>query len=464
VTDPALLYLVHDIGDPAVAKRVRMLQAGGASVTLMGFRRDGTADIADCPVIDLGRTHNGRFIQRIIATLREVFLLARYRPLFEAADIILARNLEMLALAVRGRSLCREKPNLIYEVLDIHRLLLGTGLVGRSLRRLEGWLAKRASALIVSSPAFVPEYFQRLSSVRLPIRLVENKVFIGGVDIRKKTNLYKNPSPPPGGESLPRTRSGGNGALVERSSAISEVGEGECRESDAVSIPAQTPAADPLTLVTLSAEALSSTSPLPHMGGEGIFIDRLSKNASVAPPWKIGWFGAIRCRQSLQILSDLVRHSDGAVEVIIRGKPALDQFEEFIRTTGETPGLAYHGPYDEADLATIYGAVHFTWAIDRFEAGQNSAWLLPNRLYEGGLYGAVPLVEAGVETGRFVRQNNIGVALANPLPQSLARFFATLTPARYQELAIASAAVPRDIWVCDRQDCQALVDFLEKGS
>ena len=34
-----VLYLVHDLFDPAVRRRVMMLRAGGAKVTLAGFRR-----------------------------------------------------------------------------------------------------------------------------------------------------------------------------------------------------------------------------------------------------------------------------------------------------------------------------------------------------------------------------------------------------------------------------------------
>ncbi|TIU76079.1 MAG: glycosyl transferase family 1, partial [Mesorhizobium sp.] len=34
-----VLYLVHDVSDPAVRRRIQMLKAGGAGVTLAGFRR-----------------------------------------------------------------------------------------------------------------------------------------------------------------------------------------------------------------------------------------------------------------------------------------------------------------------------------------------------------------------------------------------------------------------------------------
>ena len=279
-----ILYLVHDVGDPAVAKRAAMLTDGGAEVTIMGFRRadQPVSSLQGRAVVDLGQTRNGQFVHRLTSVLRTVAVLGSHKACFAAADLIIARNLEMLAIGVRGRALCDPRPRIIYECLDIHRLMLDQGPVGTGLRRLEGWLAREASALITSSPAFVTEYFQKRSRVRLPVILLENKVY-PAPDVRASSGVQSRPA---------------------------------------------------------------------------------------GPPWRIGWFGAIRCRESLRILRNIVRQSGGAVEVVIRGRPACDQFDDFDRDTRDMPGLQFLGPYaNPSDLERIYRDVHFTWAIDRFEAG-----------------------------------------------------------------------------------------------
>ncbi|TIW13849.1 MAG: glycosyl transferase family 1, partial [Mesorhizobium sp.] len=53
-----VLYLVHDVSDPAVRRRIIMLKAGGAQVTLAGFRRIASpvADVEGLRPIDLGAT------------------------------------------------------------------------------------------------------------------------------------------------------------------------------------------------------------------------------------------------------------------------------------------------------------------------------------------------------------------------------------------------------------------------
>ena len=371
---PRILYLVHDLYDPAVYKRIAMLKSGGAKVTVAGFRRveEPAYNLADCHTINLGQTYNAGFTQRMISVIREIILIRKYHNIFSENDIIIARNLEMLAIGVRGKKLLSSKPILIYESLDIHRLLLKKNIFGKLLRKLEGWLTKKASALITSSPAFISEYFNNLSEIKLPIKLIENKVF----------NLYT--------ENIIPTIN---------------------------SIPPQ--------------------------------------------PWKIGWFGAIRCRKSLDILTNLVKNSNGNIEVIIRGRPSLDQFDNFYKDTNSVPGIKFLGEYKNPDnLESIYSEVHFTWAIDMFEEGLNSSWLLPNRLYEGCLYGSVPIANANVETGRLIDSMKIGVSLKEVNLNLLSDLFEQLTEKKYCVMRECLLKVPRSCWSHNIEDCKELVLYL----
>jgi len=125
----------------------------------------------------------------------------------------------------------------------------------------------------------------------------------------------------------------------------------------------------------------------------------------------------------------------------------------------QTPQVSFGGPYRAADLPGLYGDVHFCWAIDYMEAGQNSDWLLPNRIYESGRFGVVPIALSGVETGRWLAAHGLGVRLGDP--GELEAFLDGLTPHAYRTLRAAAEAAPRGAFTATVSDCRQLVEGLK---
>ncbi len=372
-----VLYLAHDLADAAIRRRVLALKAGGAEVTVAGFlrARNLLEDEPGVETIVLGATADAQFVQRIGAIAKASFGLGRKLSGIRRPDVVVARNLETLALAGRAASLFDRDLPVVYECLDIHRLLLDEGMKGRLMRLAQRQFGRRAQLLITSSPAFVDNFFKPRSGLDLPVLLLENKV-----------------------------------------------------------------------LSTGSETALPEPMPRPPKPGE---------------PWRIGWFGAIRCHKSLAILTDFASRMDGMVEIVIRGRPAYSEFDDFDRIVAEAPHVEFHGPYrNPEDLAAIYGDIQFNWAIDFFEEGLNSEWLLPNRLYEGGLYGAVPIALSSTETGRFLARRGIGVTVERATPDALQTLFRGMTEEAYGEEFARLASVERGQWVTGPADCRALVTRL----
>src|SRR3569832_755235 len=198
------LYLVPNLGDATVRRRVAMLREGGAQVTVAGFQRAGAAEPDENSIV-LGKTFDARFTQRIVQIARASGLVRRRHRGVEA-EVIVARNLEMLFLARRLRPAGPAGPPLVYECLDIHRLLLRDDLVGRHLRQLEQRLASQAGLVLTSSPAFVREYFAKRWDISRPTLLVENKVH-GDASGRGSNPALATPS------AGPRIRLGWFGAL-----------------------------------------------------------------------------------------------------------------------------------------------------------------------------------------------------------------------------------------------------------
>ncbi|UDL92521.1 glycosyl transferase family 1 [Mesorhizobium sp. PAMC28654] len=371
-----VLYLVHDVSDPAVRRRIIMLRAGGARVTLAGFRRTANpvSDVEGLRPIDLGATRDGRFGQRMAAVAKAAVSIGSKLGNMPRPDLIIARNLEMLALARRAKSAFQATVPIVYECLDIHRLVLRDDFLGKALRGTERYLARDVKLLVTSSPAFIANYFTPFGQVAAPVELLENKYF--------------------------------------------------------------------------EASAVSPDDPV-------------AAENPVAPPWRIGWFGALRCRRSLELLAEFSRRLEGRFEIILRGRPALSEFPDFHAFVEAEPWLSFRGPYrNPEDMAAIYREVHFSWAIDFFEDGQNSQWLLPNRLYEGCRFDAVPISMGNTETGRFLKQQDIGVLLSQATPEALEAAVGKMDEHRFGKLRGRVLARNPRTWSHDRNDCQALVEKL----
>jgi len=359
----SIAYFAHELADAAVHKRVRMLQLAGREVVLLGFERDRGAGAPASPegAIVLGRTQNQRLLARICAVLAAIPRALRARSAWGDADLIVARNLEMLALARVLTRLTGSRAQIAYECLDIHRLALSNSLAGAILRSAERLCLKRTALIVTSSPAFERHYFRTRQRFAGKIVLAENKVLAAG-DV----------SP-----------------------------------------------------VARSPEA----------------------------PWRIAWCGVLRCRRSFDLLARLAEQS--GVKVDLWGLPALDQIPDFHARVAAAANMTFHGPYTPSDLPRIYAHAHFSWAIDFYDAGANSDWLLPNRLYESLCYGAVPIAIEGVETARWLNARDVGVVLETPFEQSLATFFAALTSGAYSRLQQATQRLAPEATRFTPESCRA---------
>ena len=177
------------------------------------------------------------------------------------------------------------------------------------------------------------------------------------------------------------------------------------------------------------------------------------------PPWVIGWSGVLRCRRSLSILAEIAARLGHKVRVVLRGRlsPSDISATDLASASARCPNLVFNGPYaNPTDLAAIYGGVHFTWAVDYTDAGFNSDWLIPNRIYEGGLHGTVMLARSDTATGDLVRKLELGWTFREPLADGVVACLEQLNPHAYQAARCRVEAVP---WSCfvDEKDTAGLL-------
>ena len=187
------------------------------------------------------------------------------------------------------------------------------------------------------------------------------------------------------------------------------------------------------------------------------------EKSAVSPTWTIGWFGVIRCQRSLDILQRIAAALPDRIVVHLRGTPSepdgitKDKLEGL---SSKTPNILYFGAYrNPQDLPQIYGAVDLTWAVDFSAAGANSDWLIPNRLYEGGLFGVPAISRRATATGKVVEEDGRGWCFDEPFEANLANFLCTLDSKSYADTRAILCKKDRSAFV-DVSDTAELVSKL----
>lgn len=330
-------FFGHDAGDAAIRRRVRAFQDDGVHVTGFMMRR-GEVGALGWDNIDLGQTHDGAFLQRIRQIFAGASLAAANREQLASADVVYARNLDMLACAFLAKRKAKLNTPVIYEALDIHRLLTRDDLVGQGLRWLEKRLLRRTSGLVVSSPAFLRNHFEPHYPGLYRAYLVENRLAVSA-------------------ETGPR--------------------------------------------------------PGVHVRSEG--------------PLRLGWVGVLRCSRSFRLLCELADRFPETLEIHLHGLPARREIPVFEPEIELHTNMTYHGRYrSPEDLAGIYRELDLVWAGDFMEAGFNSVWLLPNRIYEGGYFCVPAIAPSGTETAAWIGARQAGFLIDEPLATSLPEIIARL--------------------------------------
>jgi|GEM_PF-266515 len=129
---------------------------------------------------------------------------------------------------------------------------------------------------------------------------------------------------------------------------------------------------------------------------------------------KMGWVGNIRCAKSMNVLMRIAEDHEQTVEIHIHGHVHLHAIPAFHDQISARCNVIFHGAYKyPEDLKSIYADCDLVWAQDLWQRGQNSDWLLPNRLYEAAWRGCPCIALADTMTGRQIAARGIGYVVGD---------------------------------------------------
>ncbi len=174
VRAPRVAYFGPDLDDPAVRRRVAQWRHAGFEVLAAAFARRGRSE--DRFAINLGRISARSRLRRIVPLICAAARLFRMRKRLADVDLYIARNVDNAFLALFARRITRTQAPLVYEVLDINTSCTATGFQAYLLRKLESLVLARICLLVVSSPYFIWDYYQKHLTFSTNWLLFENKV------------------------------------------------------------------------------------------------------------------------------------------------------------------------------------------------------------------------------------------------------------------------------------------------
>lgn len=185
-----ILVFAFDLTEASQVRRIKSLQMLGHSVESAAFRRGNmnASFVSDWPNVDLGFVANNSYGRRVVGIMRGILLMSRHRREVKAADVIIARNFDLLVIAWSIRLLSGAgRTPLVYECLDIHGLFTRSDRVGAVMRWCERRLLARVQLLVVSSPGFIRQYFAPTQGYDGAHALIENKLWFDGKPVDRQT-------------------------------------------------------------------------------------------------------------------------------------------------------------------------------------------------------------------------------------------------------------------------------------
>ncbi len=167
------LFLFQTAEHVRFRKRVMFLMAGGAETEVLAFERKSyPGRIPQCPYGSLGSLEHQGYLKRLGPFIRAIRVI---RARAKDNRVIYAFGLDMLLLGWLASIGLRKK--LVYEVGDIREVLIGSGIKNRLFRFLERFLTKRTYLLVVTSEAYLEEYFYQVQGLNgINSFVLENKL------------------------------------------------------------------------------------------------------------------------------------------------------------------------------------------------------------------------------------------------------------------------------------------------
>ena len=155
-------------------RRIDKMKELGIEAKVFAFERDFyKGKIENRDYISLGNVERENYLKRIKPIIMALFKL---RNQLDSADVIYTFGVDTFIIGWIASLLNGHRTKIVYEVGDIRTVVLKENIVGKLFRFLERRVLNRADLLVVTSGAFIENYFMRIQKTRdIKYHIIENK-------------------------------------------------------------------------------------------------------------------------------------------------------------------------------------------------------------------------------------------------------------------------------------------------
>ena len=179
----SVLFFAPDLAETAQLRRIRSFAQAGHKVRSVSMRK--AAVQVEWTELDLGKIADEQLGKRLWLAMFGLVRIWANRKVVAQTDLIIARNIDMVILALVARFMCGKRVPVVYECLDIHGLFIGQGIKPRIARWVERFALTRVALLMVSSPGFIDNYFSAVQGFRGKWLLLENKLWFARKELAR---------------------------------------------------------------------------------------------------------------------------------------------------------------------------------------------------------------------------------------------------------------------------------------
>jgi len=160
---------------------------------------------------------------------------------------------------------------------------------------------------------------------------------------------------------------------------------------------------------------------------------------------RIGYYGNIRDRWSLNLLASLCSSSNDRFEIVIAGNvsPKIPYFDDYLYKNN---AIRYLGPFRHPeDIPDLYTSADMILAC--YRPMIPFGWSHATRYFEACFFRKPLIVRAGTEAARHVESHEIGHIIEDDDSQSAAQSIGSITPERWLRWQQNMAALPPDVYM-----------------